>query len=224
MQNFQEPNEKNIQPGDNVFVVIPNPETATLEEIARDYSHVGTVKAVYHAPSGALRISVEGLEEKLGRDWTCQVYVKKTATPPPPAAPAAAVAAEIPAPPLALAASNGASILATQKVQPVTVPVFSESEEPLEVTSFQIKQAASRELTRKFTGEIKQTGNCRFSVHNFENDHRHVVKIKEIRKNVFQVSCDCRDFIHRQRVCKHIFEVFFQETPTAEAANLKLAA
>ena len=80
--NFLEPNEKQIKPGDTVFVMIPHPDSLTFEDVAREYTHVGVVKSVSHSRGGSLLISVEGLEAKLGRDWDYQTNVSKTVAEP----------------------------------------------------------------------------------------------------------------------------------------------
>src|SRR5438128_8024260 len=72
MKNFTEPNKFNLKKGDYVVVALPCPETATIDEIAADYTHAGRVKRVFHSERGILRVEVEGLQEKTGRGWTWQ--------------------------------------------------------------------------------------------------------------------------------------------------------
>lgn len=72
MKNFVEPNTLNLKKGDYVLIRLPYPETATIDEIASEFIHAGEVRRVYHNENGILRIEVEGLKEKIGRDWTWQ--------------------------------------------------------------------------------------------------------------------------------------------------------
>lgn len=69
---FQEPNNFNVQKGDYVLVALPHPENISTEEICKDWMHTGEVLSVYHNENGALRIVVEGLDAKFGREWTWQ--------------------------------------------------------------------------------------------------------------------------------------------------------
>jgi hypothetical protein len=69
---FQEPNTLNLKRGDYVIVRLAHPETATIDEITTDYTHAGEVRRVYHNENGILRVEIEGLEAKLGRNWTWQ--------------------------------------------------------------------------------------------------------------------------------------------------------
>src|ERR1044072_9361646 len=72
MNEFTEPNKLNLKRGDYVLIRLTYPDTATIEEIAENFLHAGCVERDYHNERGLLRVEVEGLESKLGRNWTWQ--------------------------------------------------------------------------------------------------------------------------------------------------------
>lgn len=67
-----ETNKFDVKKGDYILVRLPHPATATIDEIAAEFMHSGEVSDVYHTDSGVLRVEVEGLQARLGREWTWQ--------------------------------------------------------------------------------------------------------------------------------------------------------
>ena len=70
--NIVEANRLDVKKGDYVLVRLPHPATATIDEIVAEFIHAGEVLDVYHTENGVLRVEVEGLQARLGREWTWQ--------------------------------------------------------------------------------------------------------------------------------------------------------
>lgn len=190
MTQFKEPNTMNLKVGESVHVLLPHPDSVTFEEILQKYSIIGRVLELKHSAGGALQVKVEGLERIAGSEWTYPMYCERCAP----------VLIQHPEPaPLAR----------------VIAPVFAEGDNYIVTNIFQIKAARERYSVKWFFGEVLPFPHGRYRVVNFDNNHEYEVKVEEIARHEYRLSCACDDFHHVGRVCKHIYEVFDQEKRSA---------